>query len=152
TFEGNQHVFGCRLPKGDQRLIFRRSIPRVQGGHIRKLNDHDALRLPYGVILFQDYMAAGLGDVAPAVLRDDVADLGPVLLELCWISNRVLSNDVSWHSSLRAWPEPLHNNLQASCPAGQASAPSAINHPSHGAAMRFHSRTPANVSDASWSA
>src|SRR5262249_47216906 len=101
TFEGNQHVFGCRLPKGDQRLIFRRSIPRVQGGHIRKLNDHDALRLPYGVILFQDYMAAGLSDVAPAVFRDDGADLGPVLLELCWISNRVLSNDVSWHSSLR---------------------------------------------------
>jgi hypothetical protein len=43
--------------------------------------------------------AAALGQIAPAVLRNQGADLGPVLLELCWISNCMLSDDIGWHSS-----------------------------------------------------
>src|SRR5262245_31411291 len=75
-------------------------IPSLQGGHVRKLNNHYSLGLPHGILLLQDHLATRFGDVASTVLGNNGTDLDPVFLELCGVSDGVLSDDVGWHFTL----------------------------------------------------
>ena len=75
----DEHILGGLPPYLDERRILGRLIPSLQRGHIGELDDDHPLRLPDRVVLFEDVMAAGLGEVTTAMLRNPRANLHPAI-------------------------------------------------------------------------
>jgi hypothetical protein len=78
------------LTKGDERLLFRRIVPSVEGIHVWELYDCDPFWFPMSSL--RHFMASALCQVAPAVLRDHRPDLGPVFLEFGRVGDDVFNN------------------------------------------------------------
>jgi hypothetical protein len=97
TLEGEQHIEIARafLAKGDQRLVFRRGVPRVERTHVGKFDDHNALWFP--VAALGQYMAATFRQVTAAVFGHHRGSLGSVLVEFRLVGDDVFCNQVGWH-------------------------------------------------------
>jgi hypothetical protein len=71
TFDKEQHaVASGLLPKLLERLIFRRSVPSVDGIHIWEFHDEDQF---WGPTTSLWPLVCALGQVAAAVLRDSAS-------------------------------------------------------------------------------
>ncbi len=101
----DQHVqVTCRfLTKGNERLIFSRVVPSIEGIHIRELYDYDSLWFP--VASFGHFVASALCQIASAVLGDQRPDLRPVFLEFSRIGDDVRLGALSgWRASTEDRP------------------------------------------------
>src|ERR1700730_5924975 len=96
----DQHIqIACTfLTKSNQWLVLRGVVPSVQGVHVWEFYNYDSLRLPMASL--GHFVASALSQVAPPILSDHRAHVGPVLLKLGRVMDDALNNQVSSHVTL----------------------------------------------------